>query len=232
LKCVILAGGFGTRLYPLTINKAKPLLEYKGKPVLTHIVDRIPHGIDIFVSCNKRFEADFRNWQKDVGRKIEICVEDVWTEEQRKGAVGSLDFWVCNKNITEDLLVIAGDNYFEFDLFQFMAAYDGRNALVAVYDLGDKSKATQFGVVELDGNRIVELQEKPAGPKSSLIATAIYILPTKILPLLSRYCTEGKKDNLGSFISYLVDKDEVYAYVFTENWLDIGAKLSFKKTLF
>lgn len=224
MKCLILAGGFGTRLYPLTLNKAKPLLEYEGKPVLTHIVDRIPSDAEVSISINRKFEADFRNWQRGVDRKIEICVEDVWTEEQRMGAVGSLNFWVCNKNITEDLLVIAGDNYFEFDLSRFMAAYNGKNALVAVYDLGDKSKATRFGVVQLDGDRIIELQEKPAKPKSSLIATAIYILPPRIFPILSQYCAGGKRDNLGSFISCLIDKDEVLAYVFTELWLDIGSR--------
>ena len=128
MKCLVLAGGFGTRLYPLTINKAKPLLEYKGKPILTHIVDKIPQGVDILVSCNRKFEAEFYRWQKALGRQVEICVEDVWTERQRKGAVGSLNFWVSKKNISEDLLVIAGDNYFELHLAEFISAYDGKNA--------------------------------------------------------------------------------------------------------
>jgi len=225
LKCLILCGGFGTRLFPLTINKAKPLLEYKGKPLLTHIVGKIPQDIDILISCNKKFEADFYSWQKNIERPVEICVEDVWTEEQRKGAVGSLNFWVCQKNITEDLLVIAGDNYFELDLNQFIATYDGKKTLVAVHDIGDKTKARQFGVVRLDGCKITEFEEKPSKPKSSLIATAIYILPPRIFPLLSRYCTEGKKDNLGGFISYLVSSDVVYAYTFTELWLDIGSEI-------
>jgi len=223
MKCLILAGGFGTRLYPLTINKAKALLEYKRKPLLTHIVDKVPQGIDILVSINRKFEVDFRSWQKNIDRQVEICVEDVWTEEQRKGAVGSLNFWVQSKTINEDLLVVAGDNYFEFDLSQFIAAYDGKNTLVAVYNIGDRSKASQFGVVCLKGNKVVEFQEKPAEPKSSLIATAIYIFPPRVFPLLSQYCTEGKKDNLGSFISYLVDRDAVYTYTFAQLWLDIGS---------
>ncbi len=222
MKCLILAGGFGTRLYPLTITKAKALLEYKGKPLLTHIVDRVPHNIGIFVSCNRKFEADFYQWQKNLGREVEICVEDVWTDDQKKGAVGSLNFWVNTKNIAEDLLVIAGDNYFEFDLAQFIAAYNGKNALVAVYDIGDKSKASQFGVVQLDKNRIAKFEEKPANPESSLIATACYILPPRILSMLGEYCQLGERDNLGAFIAYLVDREEVYAYTFTELWLDVG----------
>ena len=222
MKCLILAGGFGTRLYPLTMNKAKALLRYRGKPPLTHIVDKVPEGVDILISCNRKFEADFHQWQKGIHRQVEICVEDVWTEEQRKGAVGALNFWVESRNITQDLLVIAGDNYFEFDLAQFIATYNGKNTLVAVYDIGDKSKASQFGVVQLGRNKIVELEEKPVEPRSSLIATACYIFPPRIFPLLSQYCAEGKQDNLGNFIAYLLDKDEVHAYTFTELWLDIG----------
>lgn len=222
MKCLILAGGFGTRLYPLTLNKAKALLEYQGKPLLTHIVDKVPPAIDILVSCNKKFEADFNRWQNTIDRQVEICVEDVRTEEQRRGAVSSLNHWVSLRNITEDLIVIAGDNYFEFEITKFIASHNGKNALVAVYDIGDKSKASQFGVVSLEGHKIVEFEEKPAKSKSSLIAIACYIFPPRVFPLLSSYCSEGKRDNLGSFIAYLIDKDEVYAYPFTELWVDIG----------
>jgi glucose-1-phosphate thymidylyltransferase len=189
MKCLLLCGGFATRLYPLTIYKAKPLLEHKGKPLLTHIVDKIPQGMDILVTCNRKFEADFCQWQKNLNRQLELCVEDAWTEKQRKGAVSSLDFWISSKNIAEDLLVIAGDNYFEFDLSRFIASHNGKNALVAVYDIVDKSKASQFGVVQLDGG------------------------------------SEGKRDNLGSLIAYLVDRDEVCAYTFTELWFDVGSQI-------
>jgi glucose-1-phosphate thymidylyltransferase len=223
MRCLILAGGFGTRLYPLTICKAKALLEYKGKPLLSHILDRVPGNIEILVSCNRKFEADFRRWQKSAARRVELGIEDVWTEEQKKGAVGSLELWVSSQSISEDLLVIAGDNYFEFSLAEFTSAYNGKNVLVAVYDIGDKSKASRFGVVTLDGKRIVEFQEKPAQPRSSLVSTGIYIFPPRIFPLLSRYCAERKRDNLGSFIAYLMEKDEVHACIFTETWRDIGS---------
>ena len=223
MKCLILAGGFGTRLYPLTINRAKPLLEYKGKPIISHIVDKIPENINIMVNTNKKFEADFHKWQRTLNREMEVLIEEVLTEERKLGAVGSLNFWIENKAIDEDLLVIAGDNYFEFDLAQFIAKYDARHTLVAVHDIGDKGKATQFGVVQLDGHRITGFQEKPAEPKSSLVATACYIFPQRVFPILRQYCQQGKKDNLGSFIAYLIDQDEVYAYTFTDFWTDIGS---------
>ena len=223
MKSLILASGFGTRLYPLTTTKAKGLLDYKGKALLSHIVDKIPHDIDILVNTNKKFEADFRCWQDTIGRTVTLCVEPVFTEEQAFGAVGSLDYWIRAKNITDDLLAIASDNYFEFDLRQFIAAYNGKNTLVAVYDIGDKSKASRYGVVQLDGCRIAEFEEKPAQPKSSLIATACYIFPPRIFPLLFQCCAQGKRDNLGNFIAYLIETDEVHAYTFSELWLDIGS---------
>lgn len=223
MKCLILAGGFGTRLYPLTVTKAKALLEYKGKPLISHIVDRIPRNINIMVNSNKKFAADFCRWKRTLNREVEILVEEVLTEAQRLGAVGSLNFWIENKPISEDLLVIAGDNYFEFDLARFIASYDGKHTLVAIYSIDNKDKASQFGVVQLDGYKIIELQEKPARPKSSLVATACYIFPRRTFPLLHQYCQQGKRENPGNFIAYLIDQDEVHAYTFTETWLDIGS---------
>ena len=223
MKSLILVSGFGTRLHPFNINTAKGLLPYKGKPVISHIVDKIPDDTDILVNTNRKFEADFRRWQNTLGRQVILCVEPVFTEEQAFGAVGALDYWVTTRNIADDLLVIASDNYFEFDLLQFICAYDGKNVLAAVYDIGDRSKASQFGVVQLDGRKIIELEEKPLKPKCSLVATACYILPQRIFPLLSQYCAEGGKDNLGGFIAYLIDIDEVHAYTFTEPWFDIGS---------
>ena len=202
MKSLILASGFGTRLYPLTITEAKCLLPYKGKPIISHVVDKIPQDIDILVNTNKKFEADFRRWQNTLSREITLCTEPIFSEEQSWGAIGSIDYWARNKNIIDDLLIVAGD----------------------------KSKATQFGVVKLDGNRIVEFDEKPAVPKSSLIATACWIVPPRIFPILSEFCSEGKKDNLGSFIAYLISRDEVYAYTFSELWLDIGSVDAYRST--
>jgi glucose-1-phosphate thymidylyltransferase len=112
LKCLILASGFGTRLYPLTINKAKALLKFKGTPLITHIVNRIPTEMEVFVTTNSKFTASFREWSEAVGRVVAFCIEPVFTEEQSIGAVGSLNYCVAINNIMSDLLVIAGDNYF------------------------------------------------------------------------------------------------------------------------
>jgi glucose-1-phosphate thymidylyltransferase len=231
MKCLILAGGFATRLYPLTENKAKALLEFRGKPVITHVVDRIPLNVDILVSTNKKFETDFLDWRKTLSRPVEICIEEAVTEKQKKGAVGAIDFWIKNKNITEDLAIIAGDNYFEFELADLILKFNGRNPIIAVYDVGDKDKACeigkacQLGLVILENNIIVRFDEKPQEATSSILATGIYVLPPRIFPLLSRYCRDSKRDNLGNFIAYLLGEEEVHAHVFTSTWIDIGDEI-------
>lgn len=222
MKCLILASGFGTRMYPLTLNCAKPLLPYRGKPIIDHIVDKIPHGIEILVNVNRKFEADFYAWQKKQTRQVTICVEDVYTEKDRLGAVSALNYWIQQKDIREDLLLFGSDNYFEFDMQKYMAAFNRQNLLVAVYNVGDPSRATQYGVVRVEDGRIVELEEKPAHPKSSLVATACYIIPTRVFPFISDFCSGQRRDNLGSFIAYLIERDTVQAFPFSETWLDIG----------
>jgi glucose-1-phosphate thymidylyltransferase len=227
VKCLILASGFGTRLYPLTRDTAKALIEYKGKPLLTHIVEKIPHNIDTLIVTNRKFEADFRRWRENINRKVEIGIEDVWTEKEKKGALGSLTFWVEQEGIKEDLLVLASDDYFEFDLSQFIAAYSGKNALVAVHDIADRNRASQFGVVEVEKGRIVKCEEKPIHPKTSLIGIACYLLPPRLFPVLSCYHREHPElDQLGHFITHLVKCDTVDAYVFTELWQDTAVILS------
>jgi glucose-1-phosphate thymidylyltransferase len=223
MKCLILASGFGTRMYPLTQNQAKALLPYRGKPMINHIVDKIPPDIEILVNVNKKFEADFNQWQKLQSNKVTICVEDVHSEKEMLGAVGALDFWIKNKGIKEDLLLFGSDNYFEFDLADFMKAYNRKNTLIAVYDVGDPARATQYGVVKLEGDRIMELEEKPAKPKSSLVSTACWILPPAVFPVIAEFCREAMRDNLGSFITYLLERDTVRAYRFKELWMDIGS---------
>jgi glucose-1-phosphate thymidylyltransferase len=223
MKCLILASGFGTRLYPLTQHQAKALLPYKGKPMINHIVDKIPADVDILVNVNKKFAADFHTWQKRQKRKIDICVEDVSSEEERLGAVGALHHWIREKGISEDLMVFGSDNYFEFDVAKFISGFDGRHVLVAIYDVLEKGNARQYGVVKIEGNRIIELEEKPAFPKSSLIATACWILPAGVFPLISEFCQGERKDNLGNLITYLIEKENVFAYPFKEKWIDIGS---------
>ncbi|MFC1913759.1 nucleotidyltransferase family protein [Chloroflexota bacterium] len=222
MKCLILASGFATRLYPLTLTKPKPLLTYKKRPLLSHIVDSLPDDMDVCVTVNKKFEDDFRIWQAGLPKTVELIVEDVWNEEQSLGAIGSLNHAIKKMSFNGDLIVLAGDNYFEFSTTEFLNACNGNNTLIAVYDIGNKDEATQFGVLSVDGFKVTDFEEKPSRPQSSLVATGCYVLPSRIFPFLENYCASGRKDNLGEFIKYLVEEDEVHAWSFKETWLDIG----------
>lgn len=223
MKCLILASGFGTRLYPVTESTSKGLLPYKGKPVISYITEKIPEEIEIYVTTNKKFELQYRHWQKASGRHISLFIEPVIYDEQSFGAVGSLEYWISENNINDDLIVFASDNYFEFDIKEFLSSFDGRHTLIAVHDIADREVARQFGVVKLDGKDVVDFVEKPENPESTLIATACYIFPSYIIPLLHQLYFSGKRDNLGDLIKYLVDIDLVQAYIFKELWFDIGS---------
>ncbi|MDD4874274.1 MAG: sugar phosphate nucleotidyltransferase, partial [Dehalococcoidales bacterium] len=149
MKCLILASGFGTRLYPVTQKTAKGLLPYKGKPVISYIVEKIPDDMEIHITTNRKFASQYQEWEKDIGRNINLWVEPVDTEEQMLGAVGSLNYWVKGNNIQDDLLVVASDNYFDLGIKDLISAFDRKNTLIAVYDIGNKNEARQFGIVKL-----------------------------------------------------------------------------------
>ncbi len=227
MKSLILASGFGIRLHPLTVNKPKGLLEYKGKPLITHIVNKIPSSIEIYINTNKKFESHFRKWQRKLKRKTNLCIEPVYTPDQSLGAVGSLSYWI--RELEDDVLVIASDNYFEFDLRKFIAAYDGINALVAVYEMGYTPELSQYGVVKLDGRRIVAFVEKPEIPATDLVATACYILPRRLFLHIDKFASEYATSNLGNLIAYILSINTVQAYLFSDKWFDIGTPDSLNK---
>jgi glucose-1-phosphate thymidylyltransferase len=202
------------------------MIPYKGRPLIDYIIEKIPSNSQIAISTNEHFAPAFTEWKKKYARKIEIWVEEARTEEEKLGAVSSINYWIVNKVIEDDLLVIASDNYFEFNLKDFISASDSKHTIMAVHDVADYEKAKQFGVVILNSNnrRVTSIEEKPSEPKSTLVSTAGYVFPKRVLPFFQIYCQGMKRDNLGSFISYLLEVDEVYGYQFNDVWFDVGSE--------
>jgi glucose-1-phosphate thymidylyltransferase len=226
MKGLILAAGYATRLYPLTRTTAKPLLPIGGKPMIDHILDRIREAdsIDsIHVVTNSKFAGAFRNWAP-----ADVTVHDDGTtsEDDRLGAIGDIRFVVKRAGIDDDLLVVAGDNLFDYSLDAFVRWWRGKGvaSAIALYEVGDPDLIKQYGVVELDDHeRIVDMVEKPQEPRSTLAATACYLYHREHVKLVATYLAEGNSpDQPGRLPEWLYTRAPVYGYRFEGEWLDIG----------
>jgi len=226
MHAFILAGGFATRLWPLTEKRAKPLLPLAGKPILTHIVEKIPEDIPVTVSTNAVFKKGFEEWKKELNRSnVEVLIEDTKHDDHKLGALGAVAKWVTDANIKEDVLLLTGDNYIGFELTDFLKAYNEGTPLLAAHDINDKELAKSFGTVILNDDKktIKEFEEKPESPKTTLVSTGCSVLPADTLPILVEYAKEHP-DNVGGIFEELLRKDQtVECFTFTEPWFDIGS---------
>ncbi len=241
MKAVVLAAGYGTRLYPLTIDTPKPLINVAGKPILEHIlrmIEEIQDVDEIVIVVNNKFFGKFREWQLNYKgtNRIRVLNDNTNSNEDRLGAVKDIDFAVKSEKIDDDLLVIAGDNLFDFSLLGLFDFFSEKKAsVVALHDLKDKVRvAGKFGVAELGEDlRIVDFEEKPSSPKSSLASTACYFFTKQDLEMLEQCISEHKTpDNLGDFVKWLAKKRPVYGFVFEERWFDIGSHEQLKEADF
>ena len=225
-----MAGGFATRLWPITKTKAKPLLPLGKKVIIDHIYEKLKKfNVPIIVSTNKRFQEDFETWAD--GKDVELVVENSTKEEEKLGAVKALA--EVSKIADDDLIVIAGDNVFSFGLEKFIEYYrQKRSPVIALYDVGDYELARRYGVAEIMGEKIVRFYEKPEKPKSTLVGIGIYAFPKDSLELLVNYARVNEKpDNLGDFMSWLCEREEVYGFIFNGVWYDVGSADSYIEAL-
>jgi glucose-1-phosphate thymidylyltransferase len=233
VKAIILAAGYATRLYPLTETVAKPLLPVAGRPMLDYILDRIREADEVdalHVVTNHKFADSFLRWAESheaQGLPIEVHDDGTTSEDDRLGAIGDVQFVIEQAGLeNEDLLVIAGDNLFDFSLQDFVTWWRARGeaSAVTLYDVGDLELVKQYSSVELDDdNRIHGFVEKPEHPTSTLVATASYIYHRAHVPLVKQYLEDGNvPDQPGRFIAWLCTRAPVYGYVFRGDWRDIG----------
>lgn len=256
MDAVILAAGYATRLYPLTINKAKPLLPVAGRPIINYIVDelsKISELNTIYVVTNNKFYKDFCAWKEELklqyspltrasfalspktgrgrGEGIVIINDGTNSDSDKLGAIGDIDLVIKNTGLDSDLLVVAGDNLFSFELKKFADFFKQHGMSVGVFSYPHKNELSRYGIVEADGNnRIIGFQEKPSNPKSNLVALCVYGFPRDALKFIKEYLTEGKnKDAPGYYLQWLVEREPVYSFVFTGLWHDIGSHEAYER---
>jgi len=232
MDAVVLAGGYATRLWPVTKHRPKMLLPVGETTVIDRILteletdDRIEN---VYVSTNERFAADFEAHVKEEGyEKPELSIEETSAEDEKFGVVGALGQLVDREGIDDDLLVIAGDNLMGFDVSDFIDYFAEKGTpTLAAYDVGTREKAKSYGLVELDGERVVDFQEKPEEPNSTLVSIACYAFPEESIRFREYLDGDNNPDEPGWFIQWLQSQEPVHAFTFDDAWYDIGTPESY-----
>lgn len=237
MKALVLAAGYGTRLYPLTKDTPKPLLEVGGKPMLDHIVKKIEavDAVDeLIVVTNEKFYERFKEWGRNASLPwpVQVLNDGTTQDGTRRGAIGDVQFSIDEAQIEDDLLVLAGDNLFDFSLADMVETFNQTESnMVGVLEFDDESKLSKYGIVDTDSSgQVREFQEKPENPKSNLVAMGMYVFPRTKLDCINEYLESGgNPDEPGWYITWLVENDEVFAHSFDGNWFDIGDKDSLEQ---
>jgi glucose-1-phosphate thymidylyltransferase len=227
MKAIVLAAGYATRLYPLTLDRPKALLEVGGKPMLDRVLEHLlaMRADEVIVVTNAKFAAQFEAWAG--GRKGVTIVDDGTTSnDDRLGAIGDIGFVLDRFALDDDLVVVAGDNLFAEDVSLF-AEY-GRSLdapVVAVHDVGDVGRMHEYNQIEVDDEgRVVFFEEKPTKPRTTLAAVALYFYPRAALQLIRDYLAEGQNpDQPGRLIEWLYPRTAVYTWRLPGAWYDIGS---------
>src|SRR6266540_7525106 len=227
MNALILAAGYATRLYPLTLNKAKPIIEW--------VVDNlqgVPELETIYVVTNDKFAADFQAWSERYQNrhpqfKFKIVNDGSKSDDDKLGAIGDINFVVTRENLgRSSLLIVAGDNLFTESLEGFVACAKASEATVGVYDVGDREAIKKYGNVLIDEDGIItHLEEKPQKPRGTLAAIALYYYSPAVLSLLTTYLAAGNNpDQPGRFVQWLYTRKPVKTFQIKGKWLDIGSK--------
>jgi glucose-1-phosphate thymidylyltransferase len=239
MKAIILCAGYATRLYPITKNFPKPLLTIARKEIITHLVEKINEIkiIDqIYVVVNSKFYIFFKNWADYLNNTKPITIIDDKTtdNENRLGAIGDLNYVINKAMIRDDILVLPGDNLYEFDINNLIEYFiRKRSPVIAAYDMKniDKIRNTFSSVAFDNEGRVTYFEEKPENPKSTFTCPAFYIYPKDFIPKIYDYLFEkNNPDAPGNLIKWAYPKETIYAYHVKEDRYDIGNIESYNET--
>ncbi len=229
MKVIVPVAGYATRLYPLTVDRPKALLEVGGKLVLDHVVEKVSKLKDVdevIVVSNNKFYHLFEAWARlaNFGIKVSVLDDGTNSEDDRLGAVGDIVFALRKKKVDEDTLIVLGDNLFSFDLKEFLKE---NRITIGLFDVGDVEIARKMGTPTLgESNKIVKFVEKDSTTDSSLCSTGLYAFAREDLKWFYEYVDSGENpDKIGDFVSWLCLRSDVYGYIFPKEdyWFDIGS---------
>lgn len=235
MKCLILAAGYATRLYPLTENFPKPLLDVKGKTILDWLIDDIDTigEVDEYVVIsNHKFAHHFEAWAKTKTQKVVVIDDGTSTNETRLGAVCDIQFAIEKLGLDDDMVVIAGDNVLDFSLTKFIkyAKERGTSAIMRYFE-ADPKRLSKSGVVTVDENDLaIDMVEKPATPPSNWCCPPFYYYTKEDARLVKEGIASGcGTDAPGSYIAWLCHKTKVHAMQMPGKRYDIGNIESYEK---
>ena len=235
MKCLILAAGYATRLYPLTENFPKPLLKVGGKAILDWLLDDIDSSGEVdgyVVISNHRFASHFEQWAGERGRNITVVDDGTVSNDTRLGAVKDIQFAVDTLSLDDDLLVIAGDNLLDFSLVPFIreSLSSGTSCVLRFYE-ESQERLRRSGVAEIgEDNLIVSMEEKPMEPKGNWCIPPFYFYRREDVPLVKEGIENGcGTDAPGSFIAWLCSRVPVHAYEMPGRRYDIGNLESYRR---
>lgn len=237
MKGIILAAGYATRLYPITLDKSKALLPINGKVIIEYIVEsmaKINELDEIYVITNSKFYKDFNDWNNNYNSpKTVKIIDDMTTDNDNKlGAIGDIIYTIDNQNIDDDLIILAGDNFFDFSLVEFVDYYKIKDTdCICVKYFEDETMLHHFGQAVLDENHIIkDIVEKPEVPVSNTVIYGVYLYKKDTLPLFNDYKNEGNTlDSPGNFPAWLHKKRDMSAYFFDGTCYDIGTLASYEE---
>ena len=233
MKCLILAAGYATRLYPLTENFPKPLLKVGEKTILDWLIDDIDTVglVDRYVVIsNHKFAPIFEDWAK-TKQKITILDDGTSSNETRLGAVRDIQFAIDTLGLDDDLLVIAGDNVLDFSLVKFIdyARTKGTSCIMRYFE-PDEARLHKCGIVETDAeDRVLSMEEKPAQPRSHWCCPPFYYYTKADARLVAQGIEAGcGTDAPGSYIAWLCTQTSVHAMEMPGSRYDIGNLESYR----
>jgi glucose-1-phosphate thymidylyltransferase len=227
MKALVLAAGYATRLYPLTLDRPKALLEVGGKPMLDRLLERIEAmPVDgTIVVTNAKFTPHFEEWARDKPG-VTVVNDGTTSNDDRLGAIGDIAFVLDELGIDDDLVVVAGDNLFGEDVSGF-ARYglEVDAPVLAIHDVGDLALMREYNQVETDSEgRVVFMEEKPENARTTLAGIALYYYPGHALPLIRQYLEDGNNpDQPGRLPEWLYSRTPVYTWQLPGEWYDIGS---------